>query len=251
MGISVLELWGMWSQHFVNRSTYLFSFFFSSRDRNWHVVCKYNSHLAFSKSDLLVSKMAQPWSSTNTATPWKNSRFIFFMQSDFHVVDKLLIAVNNFLIRMLTLCSVKILLPCYINCFLILKSCHSMRSYDLDQNTLTLFYLSSRRANVLFGLLQVLKLRISMSKNIWTKHLIIRVVCITIVSTEYFSLFAFFFFFTMGPFSFIRSADVFSSQSTQMVNENGTNLSPCKTSATMTKTSGLALVKQTIAFMRL
>ena len=58
----------------------------------------------------------QLYNSTDTATAWKNSRFILSEKSDFHIVDNLSIAIHCLPMCMLTSLSVdEILLTRYIN----------------------------------------------------------------------------------------------------------------------------------------
>ena len=60
--------------------------------------------------------MVQPYNSIDMATAWKNSYFISFERSDFHMVVNLSIEVRTLPMCMLTLVSVdEILLPRYMN----------------------------------------------------------------------------------------------------------------------------------------
>ena len=80
----------------------------------------YTSHLAFFPGWVRV-QVVQPGSSSDMATVWKHSCLIL---SNFHMVDRLLIAVHAFPMCILTFLSVdKILLPKYswINCLKMLK----------------------------------------------------------------------------------------------------------------------------------
>ena len=55
--------------------------------------------------------MVQPYSSTETVTAWKISGFILAERSDFHLIDKLLIAVHTFPLSKLISISVDEILP--------------------------------------------------------------------------------------------------------------------------------------------
>ena len=60
--------------------------------------------------------VVHPYSSTDSAKAWKKSHFILSDRLDFHMIDKLLIAVLAFAKGMLTSLSVdEILLPRYMN----------------------------------------------------------------------------------------------------------------------------------------
>ena len=62
-------------------------------------------------------RVVYPYSSTDTSTATKNSYFIFSEKSDFHMIDNLSIALQDFALCMLTSFSVdEILLPRYMNC---------------------------------------------------------------------------------------------------------------------------------------
>ena len=55
-------------------------------------------------------------------------------------------------------------------------------------------------------------------------------------------------FFNIKPFSFIRSMEVYTTQSRQSINKYGAKVSPCRTRATMLEKSVLPPDEQTIAF---
>ena len=59
--------------------------------------------------------VVHPYSSMDTATTWKKSRFILSMRSDFHMIDNLSIAVLTFARCMLTSLSLDEILPRYAN----------------------------------------------------------------------------------------------------------------------------------------
>ena len=61
-----------------------------------------SSKSVFSPSTSLKSKVVKLYNSTDRTRTSKNSRFIQFERSDFHVVDNLLIAVHPFPMHMLT-----------------------------------------------------------------------------------------------------------------------------------------------------
>ena len=80
-----------------------------------------SSHLDFSLSTSLGSRRAvQPYSSTDTATDWMNSRFILSVRSDIYMVDNNLSMADHafFLMRTILTTSLsvdEILLPSYLN----------------------------------------------------------------------------------------------------------------------------------------
>ena len=60
--------------------------------------------------------MGQPYSSNDTATAWKEFRFILSERSDFYMIDNQSVSFLTFARRMLTSLSVdEILLPRYMN----------------------------------------------------------------------------------------------------------------------------------------
>ena len=134
---------------------------------------------SFSSMRLVRVQMVRPYSSIDSATTWKKSRFTLPTRSDFHTTENLSIAVHAFARRMLTSLSVdEMLLSRYVNRSTDFKGLPlKVEMAPFWLNIYDLCFICVRiETNVSCCLLYAIQLRFSLDKCICVKRLIICVV---------------------------------------------------------------------------
>ena len=175
-----------------------------------------------------------PYSRINTTTAWKKLRFILSDKFDFYMIDNLSISIHAFASRILMSFSVyETLLLRYVNLSISFRELPfrvEMSPFWL-KHMYSVFSCIHRVANSTCYLLQTLQRGFGLVRCICSKCYVICVVCVRKSFCEYHLLIA---FLEWNHF-FIRSFDVQSTLSKQILNWYEGNVSPCRTPATMSK----------------